>query len=67
MDTLSTQYCTPEQQAISALANAPIHCLTRDESIGLAVCITFLFVRVSILTIWTSSLQKQVVCQCLHA
>jgi len=36
MTTLSAQLCTPEEQTISARANAPLHCLTRDESIALA-------------------------------
>jgi hypothetical protein len=46
MATLSAQFCTPEEQALSATSNAPLHCLTRNESIALAVCIP-LFFRVS--------------------
>ena len=37
MATLTAQFCSPEEQVISAKANAPIHCLTRNESIALAV------------------------------
>jgi hypothetical protein len=30
--------CTPQELAISALPNAPLSCLTRNESIALSVC-----------------------------
>jgi hypothetical protein len=32
-----THHCSTEEQTLSASNNPPIHCLTRDESIGLAV------------------------------
>jgi hypothetical protein len=43
MATLSAQLCTPEEQALSAQSNAPVYCLTRDESIALTVCIPLFF------------------------
>ena len=37
MSTLLAQLCSPEEQVISGRGNAPLHCLTRNESIVLAV------------------------------
>ena len=37
MATLTAQLCSPEEQRLSAQPNAPIHCLTRNESVALAV------------------------------
>jgi hypothetical protein len=38
MDSVTLQYCTPEEQLLSAQPNAPLHCLNRNESIAIAVC-----------------------------
>ena len=37
-------FCTPEEDAQSQKKNAPLHCLTREESIGLAVCTFIQFI-----------------------
>ena len=37
MSTLSEHLCSPEELRISALSNAPSRCLSRNESIALAV------------------------------
>ena len=52
MSTLQAQLCSPEEQVVSGRGNAPLHCLTRNQSIVLAVrayaviharCLTFEF------------------------
>ena len=39
MATLDAQLCSPEERALSARPGALLHCLPRDESIALAVCV----------------------------
>jgi len=38
MATLDAQFCSPEERVLSAKPNPRLHCLTRNESIALAVC-----------------------------
>jgi hypothetical protein len=51
---MDTQLCSPEEQVLSMQQDA-LHCLTRDESIALAVRIFFQSPRTLAIMLWPNS------------